>query len=207
MNKLVFSYDERRKIPEAKGIYAFYLDLSYLKRLTETPGKIDARSALQKCVRAHRMSNPPQVHLALHKMAGKYHSSFSIDAKHAIGINETALRKKQSLGIVASALEQCTFLTSPIYIGITNQQTFRSRYGQHYKVYREALAEQLDEPPPNGPDPMVFGGKFGDKLAKRRIEFRDLLFVCIPLDQKQMKEIRNIERFLHVIVNPVLSER
>lgn len=207
MNHLSFSYNQRGIIPAARGIYAFYLDLSYLKRLTGKSGKVDTRSALQKCVRAHTMSNPPQMRLVLHKKTGKYHSSFDVGAKHTIGVNEGALRTKRSFGLLASALEHCTFLTSPIYIGITDEQTFRVRYAQHYNRYKSAVRKRNESPPPSDSDPLDFGGKFGDKLAQRQIEFRDLLFVCVPLSQQQINAIGHVEKLLHVIVNPVLSER
>lgn len=204
-----YNLDTRATIPIARGIYAFYFDLSYLNRTVTGLGgaSINVSAMLRKCVNAHSMANPPTMRLALHRKTDEFHSSFELKAAHLIGLNEPAITGTPGTFLqIASVLQRCTFLTSPIYIGITDKQDFRSRFYQHYKRYQRAI-RIMAQPNQLTAQSFDLGGRFGDKIAKRGIEFRDLVFVCIPLTADELKTIKPLERFLHVIVNPVLSEQ
>jgi hypothetical protein len=205
-----FTLESQDEIPKAKGIYAFYLDFSYLQRTLGSVKEEDLNHTLlfEKCARAHTMSRPKPANISLHRRESHFHNRLSVKLTHDVGVNTKVPGARPSeVRAAANVLAYCTFLTSPLYIGITLEQDFRRRFQQHYRTYRKAMEAMVG----SGTtldlryDPTA-GGKFGEKLARRGLEFRDLIFACVSLTHEELKSTRLIEHLLHVVVNPSLSQ-
>ncbi len=206
LDQLVFDLNNFDHIPEEKGIYAFFLNLEYLTR-TRARKDVTVSSHIEKAVRAHTICNPSAAKFRMYRR-GQFNSSFSLDPAHVIhvaGLPKTL--PPADFRAFASTLAKCTMITSPLYIGITESQTFRQRFGQHQQRFERHKDETYERGhQPEGHDMYTRGGEFYHKLVRRRLEFRDLRLVCVPLEKEEMQHCKHVEKFLHAIVCPSLSE-
>jgi hypothetical protein len=192
------------EIPHARGIYGFYLDLRYLERTLESPAP--PRSAvvlLQKALRAHTIGTPEGTNINLYGRSAAFHSLLRLTPSHLLGVDKSIDDAAAPLLMLARGLSKCTLFSPPLYVGITIDQTFATRFEQHRQKYNRLKANR---PSVTIGDMFAPGGTFPDKLVRRQIEFRDLLFACVALEDDELQHARTIEKLLHMIANPSLSE-
>jgi hypothetical protein len=201
---LLFDSTAFGQIPHVRGIYAFYLDLRYVERTLGSPTPpSSAIRLLQKAVRAHTISTPAPTQVNLYGRSSAFHSLLQLTTSHVLGVDRSLDDAAIPLMVLARGLSKCTLLSPPIYVGITVDQTFATRFDQHRQKYNRLKATH---PSISVGDMFAPGGGLPDKLVRRQLEFRDLLFACVPLDDDELEHARVIEKLLHVVANPSLSE-
>lgn len=87
-------------------------------------------------------------------------------------------------------LEKTYFLQSPLYVGISKEQTLQTRCIQHMRNYQT----------PSESD------SFGGRLRRTGFDWSDLTFVGVP-STTYGDDLKQAEKILHLIVNPILSLR
>jgi hypothetical protein len=210
----LYDYSSFNKIPADKGIYAFFFSFDYLNRLLATfttPTDINVTQTLEKCLRAHTLSTPNKVDINLYGKAVAYTSMLEILSSHRIKLGKgDEVAPTTDFKYVADVLTKCALLTTPIYIGITVNQTFNQRFEQHRSKYERLKSKIATSSLPakavtKSSDPYDSSGKFHERLVRRNIEFRDLIFACIPLNSSEISHAKSIEKILQALINPSLS--
>jgi hypothetical protein len=204
----LFDYRSFNEIPSEKGLYSFFFSFEYVMRLLEhyAEPEIDIIKTFEKCKRAHTLSNPENVNINLYGKAVEFSSFLRISSSHLIelGFVDNPMPTSEFKHI-ASILSKCTLLTSPIYIGIAETQTFSERFNQHqigYEKLKKKIASGIID---DSLSPFDGKGNFYDRLVRRNIEFRDLIFACVPLKDEELKQVKMVEKILQAIINPPLS--
>lgn len=207
-----FNQNNFDEIPDTKGIYAFFLDFSYLQRgMGNSYGSsASLNTLLEKSIQANTLCKPKDVEINLYGRSKI--NTLQLSSKHKIYVDERSTNElgdenQENTLAIARVLARCSLLTTPLYVGITDKQTFNQRFNQHRDMLNQVKLQHREQQ-------LVFdddnafeqGGKFPEKLAKRKIEFRDLLFVCLELTEEEIGEIKYLERFLQALINPPLSE-
>ncbi|HBP1527448.1 hypothetical protein [Pseudomonas aeruginosa] len=96
--------------------------------------------------------------------------------------------KIDSLPKVVDALEKASLMASPIYCGMTSEQTLEQRYKQHKANFYGRSDREV----------------FGARLLRSGLSWDDLIFGCIPLSTGRL-DIRSIERLMHILLKAPLS--
>jgi hypothetical protein len=205
---LIFDRTTFNNIPTDHGIYAFFLNFEFIVRTIKaraTP-TTDLTPFVDKAVRAHTTGNPDRLDLRLFRKK-TFTSVLSLEATHEIRCGATApgLTAADIL-TTADVLEKCSLFAGPLYIGIAEKQTLRKRFGQHRKSYERYKKSLAGTAKPKGRDMFQRGGKFYERLVRRRLEFRDLLYACVPLTPAELAQVRYVEKLLHALAMPAMSE-
>ncbi|GAA5509132.1 hypothetical protein [Novipirellula caenicola] len=207
----VFTHATFAQIPDEYGIYAFYLNFEYVLRSAEVKTNLnptDFDRILAKSNRAHRLSNPKDVQINVYGHSVEFASFYTMQARHLIacGATDSTFTSNQLLQF-AQVLDKCTLLTTPLYIGIAEKQFLSSRFAQHKAKYERLKAKVPQPEAASGDKKFARGKQFYHRLVRRKIEFRDLAFACIPLSANEVKFARPVEKLLHAFVNPPLSDK
>ena len=207
----VFDRTTFSNIVQDQGIYAFYLSFEYITRsirVRTSPTSNDLQSLLEKASRGHTLSNPDNLDLNIYGYSTEFSQVYTLQATHMIksGAAPIGMSKTDILQF-AGVLDRCSLLTTPLYIGMTEGQTFKKRFAQHKKKYEKYKANTQQRALPSGRDAFKRGQQFYHRLVRRRLEFRDLIFACVPFSSSELKYIPYVEKLLHAYVNPPLSDR
>jgi hypothetical protein len=196
------------KIPTDPGIYAFFLNFEFILRTIKARAAptTDLTPFIAKAIRAHKTANPKPLGINLFGRT-TFTSILELEATHEIKCGPTGPGLVAAdMTTIAGILDKCTILSGPLYIGITEKQNLRVRFRQHKKKYERLKKSLVGAPKPKGRDMFTRGGRFYHRLVRRQIEFRDLLFGCIPLSAAEIAHVDYVEKFLHALVAPVMSD-
>jgi hypothetical protein len=194
-------------IPKLPGIYAFFVDFRYLVRtVTHRPaGPVDFKDLLEKSIRAHTAGNPPDFVMKVTKMTS-FGSFYTAQATHGITVeDENPQLQKPAARELASVLAKCSLLSRPIYVGIT-EKTLYTRYRQHKKNYEKFKQLTTGKSLPTDRKKFARGGELYHRLVRRRVEFRDLIFACVPLLPGEVPFAAYVEKVIHALAAPSLSD-
>lgn len=195
-------------IPKLPGLYAFFVDYRYVVRsiAPRPPGPVNLQDLLAKAVRANICGNPPDLCLKVTKMTA-FGSNFAVRATHAIAVQDKAPQlQKPNASELAKVLAKCSLLARPVYVGITETQTLYDRYLQHRRKYRRLKKNTAGKTLPKDRLQYERGGKLFHRLVRRKVEFRDLIFACVPLSAAEIIYADYVEKVLHAVASPPLSE-
>lgn len=207
---LFFEYQDFNQVPSLKGIYAFYLNLGYTRRMVgneNAAASFTANKFLGKMINAHTLSTPGPSTANLYGKPTKWSNMMDIQLEHRLSIPEDTFPREMLIPL-SDILSRATIFTPPIYIGITGSQNFHQRLSNHRTSYQRLKKKHSDSTVcSESPEaPFGQGGEFYKKLIRRGIEFRDLLFACLPLKKAELEQIKTAEKILQATTNPTLSE-
>jgi len=191
------------EIPQTPGVYAYYV--SFLSR--RSLGLFQGKSASTQAIASAKviLSKKFKRYLALRKerVYGGWvrdstrHSHlapfFSVELEEHFSEAplEALLSMEDERFLSALDLLESTFiLQSPVYVGITQGQTLRERCIQHKADFESD----------------VNGKGFGSRLKKLGFDWSDLIYVASP-SCAFGAELKEVEKAIHVLVNPILSLR
>ena len=203
-----FDEKNRKQIPKDPGVYAFFVDFRYVVRSVapRPAGLINVKDVLAKAVRANVCGNPPDFNLKVTKMT-EFGSVYQVQATHAISVQDANPQlQKAAAGQLARVLAKCSLLARPVYVGITDQQTLYERYQQHRGKYNRLKKATAAGTIPTDRLRYSRGGKLFHRLVKRQVEFRDLIFACVPLSTAEIGYAEFVEKILHALAAPPLSD-
>lgn len=207
---MLYTYRDFDRIPEQRGVYAFFINLQAIMTSSRTGpiAPVQFQRLVDKVIRSHTLGNPKDVRINLSGKPKSFASYLNLQATHQIMVGRTADQPTEAeLGSVATALAKCSDITSPLYIGIAQKQTFRQRFGQHRTEYQRLKSEPGRRRSVIAVrEPFDLGGTFAAKLIRRNLEFRHLVFSCTPLSEEELQCAPYLEKVLHALVNPPLSE-
>jgi hypothetical protein len=207
----IFDRTTFNNITQDQGIYAFYLSFEYITRSIQVRASAnsnDLESLLGKATRGHTLSNPSDLDMNIYGHSTEFSQVYTLQATHLIKAGAAPLgMSKPDILELAAVLDKCTLLTTPLYIGMTEGQTFKTRFGQHKKKYEKYKAATPRKTLPSGRGVFQRGNQFFHRLVRRRLEFRDLIFACVPFSASELKYVPYVEKLLHAFVNPPLSDR
>jgi len=83
-----------------------------------------------------------------------------------------------------SIFREFFFISDPIYVGMTSEQSFRKRLRQH----------------------LEYNTNFSSTLKDLRISWSNFYFGCFPLKNQTKSEIRKMEKLIHYVLKPSLSK-
>lgn len=198
----VFDYRSFAQIPTDSGIYAFFPNFARLRRRAPKGPSIEIAHAFGGPQRLRTQSKPRHSSINISGSPKKFAQFIDVSVSHRVSVGTGApeIARDEYLSL-CDLLDRCALLTGPLYVGKARNQTFRDRFAQHqrdYKRYKNSGKYRglpFDEP----------GGKLGHRLLRRRLEFRDLLFVCIRLDDDELDHVSLVEKVVHALGNPPLS--
>ncbi len=196
------------QIPKMPGIYAFFVDFRYLVRTVthRPPGPVDFKELLEKSIRAHTAGNPPDILLKVTKMTA-FGSYYSAQTTHGISVEDKAPQlQNPAARQLASVLAKCSLLCKPVYVGITETQTLYKRYRQHKRKYERLKKLTTARGLPTDRERFARGGKLFHRLVRWRVEFRDLIFACVPLTVAEVVFADYVEKVIHALAAPPLSD-
>ena len=196
------------KIPQDPGIYAFFLDFEYILRAIDSRATptVDLVPFIEKAIRARTIANPKSVGIRLHNRS-TFTSVLTLETTHNIRYAPPPTASTAAeIRTIAGILDKCTMFSAPLYIGITARQDLYKRFKQHKKKYEHYKKSLAGSPRPKGRAVFDRGERFYHRLVRRQIEFRDLLFACIPLSAGEITHVKYVERLLHAFVAPVMSD-
>jgi hypothetical protein len=199
-----FDHTTFHKIPYEKGLYAFFFNFEYLTRslATHTGPDINVTQTLEKSLRAHTLGTPDKVKINLYGKSTSFSSFLEIGSSHLIDLGPASdTVPTADFNHVAAVLSRCSLFTTPIYIGITENQDFHERFTQHRDNFEKLKLKYAPTPA----ETYDRSGQFYHRLIRRRIEFRDLLFACVPINSAEISQVRLVEKILHALTNPPLS--
>jgi hypothetical protein len=194
---------EETNLPDKPGLYAFYFDLGIFLKSKNNDDRFpdkntDLSKLMNKVTNALQLTDPKKESINIYGISKcvmmNIESSHKIDAGLDIGDNSEGFAQLVSL---------CSILSKPLYVGKTSKDTLEERFFSHRQYYSK-LSEEVDTS--DNKNPFTRDGEFPDKLIRRNIEFRDLIFVCVPITNNRQEEyIGEVEKLLHSLSNPPLS--
>ena len=206
MSLSFYSESNETDIPNAPGLYAFYLDmLSPAKIGLSGKGPFSKESLSAARDRLHARIRKRQ-HLLRHtklsgelsedKPGGHLNRVYIVQASasnelDAVDISSVALHEIREF---ANVLSNCMALDKPIYVGITNDQSLRQRYLQHKTdFYSEPHSD----------------ASFGARFSSAGGDWDDLKLGCIELESSVFgtKSVARLERIVQTLTRPRYSLR
>jgi hypothetical protein len=201
-----YSESSETEIPNAPGLYAFYLDML-------SPAKIglggrgpfmkeqlaDARERLivrvkrrQALIQQRRLFGE----LTEDKPGGHLRRVYSIEAEVCTDLEyvDASTVPLSEIREFASVLSRCMIFDKPIYVGITNDQSLRQRYTQHKSDFYSELQS---------------GATFGSRFQNAGGDWDDLKFGCVQLDSTVFgtKSVGRLEKLIQSLTRPTYSMR
>lgn len=163
------------------------------------PGRKDKfEEMLKKVSDALQLTNPKPESINIYGITNCIR--MNINSTHSIHADLNLEDNNEAFAELASF---CSILSKPVYIGKTSDDTLLKRFNSHRKKY-ERISKKGDES--ENDDPFTREGEFPEKLVRRNIEFRNLIFTCVPISKKEQEDyIEEVEKLLHSISNPSLS--
>lgn len=190
-------------LPEKPGVYAFYFDLGIFLKSKHNDERFpdkstDVNKITKKVTNALQLTNPKSESINIYGISKCV--MMNIESRHKIDADLDIRSDGDGFAQLASL---CSILTKPLYVGKTSDDTLEERFFSHKNKYSR-LSDEIDTN--DNTDPFTRDGEFPDKLVRRSIEFRDLIFVCVPItNNKQEEYIGEVEKLLHSLSNPPLS--
>lgn len=193
-------------LPDSPGLYAFYFNLGIFQRYSELAreqgfGKVDISAPFQKAVRSTKLTRQSGAKINLY---GKSKCNYvSLSSEHHINLGLEEVKADQvTFEQFSSVISSCLILSAPLYIGIT-KRNFEQRLSEHRDKYQKLENEEKTF---GEADIYTPEGEFYEQIYKRELSFRDLIFVCVPIEEvKEARILKLVERFLQSTCNPPLS--
>lgn len=190
-------------IPLVPGVYAYYVSFMSRRSLGLFQGECVASDDIQNAKRI--LEKKFKRYLALRKQRqyrGKIrdgarhgHLSPSYEVELEENFSELPLRallamKDKEFINALDMMESTLLLQPPVYVGIAVDQTLRDRCLQHKSDFE--LGSE--------------GSSFGSRLRKMGLEWSDLIYVA-RASKSYGAELKEVEKAIQLLVNPILSLR
>ena len=190
---LIFPFSKRNDIPLSKGLYAFTIDVAQVARAIQKSGSWRGLERLRMGM-VQELRNGVSINLAGRPTEFSQSLEFTTPAHRiAAPVPELQAEEVRTAGAILGSTQA---FFPPVYIGRADSQTLDTRYSQHYRDYLKAKAD---------PRLADAGGKFGHRVVARGLEWRDLVFACVPCGEEELRHLPLLEKILHALVNPGLS--
>ena len=193
------------EVPEAPGIYFFYLTNISLVKVGLYRDQIASDDLLEQAREnlIHRITQATKLFQKL-TLEGKvsepyraqfFNNEFQVQLQqtpHLIGKQVRELPLKL-LPRLVNFLESTNLVNRPIYVGQAQQQTLKARYDQHKGNF-------------DANDPGTFGGR----LREAGLDWDDITYSWLPVDAflaENAEAVNFLEHSLLLTCNPVLSKR
>ena len=206
---LFFDRTTFKNIPADHGIYAFFLDSNslYAPSRPIQPRRRTFHGLLRKPCEPPHERQPREVGTTPLSKEKRLQACCHWQTSHHIRCGPSdPMLTTANMAILAGVLEKCSLFAGPLYIGIAAKQTLRKRFSQHQRAYTKYKKSFSGKPGLKDRAIYQRGGKFYHRLVHRRIEFRDLIYACVPLTQPELAQVRYVEKLLHALAAPSMSE-
>ena len=190
-------------IPTSPGLYAFYLSFISRRSLGLFQGESSSESEIDN---AKSILEKKFLRFLSLRKERRYQGKIRDASRHShlspsfsVGLDEyfsdAPLKSLLAMSgeIFLSAvdmIEDTLLLQPPVYVGISVDQTLRDRCLQHRKDF----------------DSSIDGGGFGARLKRMGFEWTDLVYVA-RASQVYGAELKEVEKSIQLLINPILSLR